>query len=863
MKTHFTLFLTASLLMAGSPIHTAAVAASDVDSVSIFAYTPDQRGLAFAYSMDQMTWTSIGNGHTFVSSDYGTWGAQKKMYTPFLTRNDAGKWICMWTVNNTANQFAIATSDNLLDWAPQEYPYMKAPNCLDPEATTEGDRCTIVFSSSDGTWYRTSTTDFYHFSNVVTANPDACLQLRKSVTVNGKSYSGTIVRAPKSLVDQLEQRSSECGKKGALYAERASDDAARFANLNGTVHADVEIDASQAKSISDKLVGIFFEDINYSADGGLYAELVQNRDFEYQPSDRGGDRNWNSTTAWSTIGAATLTIDTLSPIHPNNAHYALLNADGQGGGLQNGGFDGIVLKKGDKYNLSLFAHNITAQKMNLLIRLVQNGTVSGQTKLRVTGSSWKKISATFTASADADAAVLQIIPDTKGMTALDMISLFPQKTFRNRPNGLRPDLAQALADLHPKFMRFPGGCVAHGDGLANIYQWKETIGPLEERKPQRNIWGYHQSKGLGYYEFFQFCEDIGCEPLPVLAAGVCCQNSSTGGAGQQGGISMEAMPQYVQDVLDLIEWANGDANTTSWGKKRAQEGHPKPFNLKYIGIGNEDLISKVFEERYLMIVKAVKARYPDITVCGTVGPFYEGSDYDEGWRLARANHIDMVDEHHYASPAWYYYNRHFYDSYPRGGTRVYVGEYAAHVANRKNCVESALAEAMHLCDLERNGDVVSMASYAPLLAKAGHTQWNPNMIYFNNASFTPTVGYYAQQMFSLSSGDKYLNTQVSTDASTHAGVDERIGASSVTDSRTGYVYIKLVNALPCPVDASIAMSDAQSVFGTSGTTTADTTVLYGVPSDQHATPVRGTMSVSPKFSYTMPPYSFTVISIKK
>lgn len=288
------------------------------------------------------------------------------------------------------------------------------------------------------------------------------------------------------------------------------------------------------------------------------------------------------------------------------------------------------------------------------------------------------MTAVLKADADADHASIKVEPLGTGKVALDMISLFPQQTFKGRKNGLRADLAQTLADLKPKFMRFPGGCVAHGDGLHNIYNWKETIGPLEARKPQRNLWGYHQTKGLGYYEYFQFCEDMGCEPLPVLAAGVSCQNSSDRGHGQQGGIPMDKMPEYVQDVLDLIEWANGDAKTTKWGKLRAEQGHPAPFNLKYIGIGNEDLISKTFEERYLMIVKAVKEKYPDIVVCGTSGPWSEGSDYETGWRLAKDHKIDMIDEHYYQTPGWFIYHQDYYDQYDRNGSKVYLGEYAAH-----------------------------------------------------------------------------------------------------------------------------------------------------------------------------------------
>jgi alpha-L-arabinofuranosidase len=261
---------------------------------------------------------------------------------------------------------------------------------------------------------------------------------------------------------------------------------------------------------------------------------------------------------------------------------------------------------------------------------------------------------------------------------LDMVSLFPKKTFKNRKNGLRPDLAETVAAIRPRFIRFPGGCVAHGDGLDNIYRWKNTIGPLEARKPQPNIWRYHQSAGLGYFEYFQYCEDIGAQPLPVLAAGVPCQNSGIGpnGGGQQGGIPMSEMDEYVQEILDLVEWANGAANS-KWGKLRAEAGHPAPFNLKYIGIGNEDLISDVFEDRFTMIYKAIRQKHPEITVIGTAGPFHEGADYRQGWALATKLQVPLVDEHYYEEPGWFINNQDYYDHYDRNKAKVYLGEYAS------------------------------------------------------------------------------------------------------------------------------------------------------------------------------------------
>ena len=437
-----------------------------------------------------------------------------------------------------------------------------------------------------------------------------------------------------------------------------------------------------------------------------------------------------------------------------------------------------------------------------------------------------------------------------------MVSLFPVNTFKGRRNGLRADLAQVIADLHPRFVRFPGGCVAHGNGLHNMYRWKNTIGPLEARVPQPNIWNYHQTAGLGYFEYFQFCEDIGAEPLPVVPAGVPCQNSSHGGAGQQGGIPLCEMDDYIQEVLDLIEWANGDVKTT-WGRKRAEAGHPKPFNLKYLGVGNEDLISDVFEERFTMIFKAVKEKYPEIVVIGTAGPFNEGSDYTEGWRIGTELGVPMLDEHYYQSPGWFMNNQDFYDRYDRNKSKVYLGEYAAHIPGRQNNIETALAEAIYLTALERNADIVQFSSYAPLLAKEGHTNWNPDLIYFNNTEIKPTVGYYVQQLFGQHAGDRYYPSLL-TLSNPDEAVRKRVGASVVTDSRSGDVIVKLVNILPVSTKTTVNLTGLNVPEGD-----ASVSVLQGRPDDRNAKPSTSTLRVGNSFPVELPAYSLTVIRIKK
>lgn len=787
------------------------------DSVSLFAYATrgddGRSGLRFAWSMDGKHWFEIGQGYGYLRCDYGRWGSQKKMLDPNLKQLPGGEWLCVWKLNDH-DGYGQARSKDLIYWEAQQYP-----------------RTTSDF---EGT--------------------------RVKAKIAGHEETGTVSQVPWSVVDGLTRTYERNQYRNSLYGERPVQDKERFAGLK-PVKATVTAQPEETKEISDLLMGIFFEDINYSADGGLYAELIQNRDFEYDPSDREGDKNWNSTHSWKLEGEnATFTISTSDPIHPNNPHYAVLKTNQPGAALTNTGFDGIALKAGEKYDFSLFARIPEGSKSGkLLVRLVDaDGTVQGETTVTVSSRSWKTYKAVLTAKASADTR-LELRPQSAGEIELDMISLFPQNTFKGRKNGLRPDLAQTLADMHPRFVRFPGGCVAHGDGLKNIYQWKNTIGPLEARKPARNLWGYHQSMGLGYYEYFQFCEDIGAEPLPVLAAGVPCQNSACHGdlrGGQQGGIPMSEMGAYIQDILDLIEWANGDAKKTKWGKIRAESGHPKPFNLKYIGIGNEDLITDVFEERFTMIYLAIKEKYPEIIVVGTVGPFNEGTDYVEGWKLADKLSVPMVDEHYYQSPGWFLHNQDFYDKYDRSKkTKVYLGEYATHIPGRRANMETALTEALYLAALERNGDVVHMSSYAPLLAKDGRTQWNPDLIYFNNREVRPTTGYYVQKLYGQNAGDHYIPSQINLD-NQDGRVKLRVGSSIVRDSKTGDVIVKLVNLLPVSIETDVRLPGMDGIQSS-----ATRTVLAGAP-EATPLPVTDTIEAGTSFKQELPAYSFTVIRLK-
>ena len=571
------------------------------------------------------------------------------------------------------------------------------------------------------------------------------------------------------------------------------------------------------KAISDELIGIFFEDINNSADGGLYAELVQNGSFEYSPAERDG---WGPGTAWKQVrpghSLGTLQVRMDSPIHPNNPTYMRLHtervkefydyAGWKGFGLQNDGFDGISVKADAKYDFSVFFRNIgqAAKKVRIVLGEPQgwgkDPKVLAETTIDVNGQAWKKYSAELSSTADCKNACLQILVLNTGDLDIDQVSLMPQDTYKG--HGLRKDLAQALADLQPKFMRFPGGCVVHGggDGFWNTYRWKTTIGPKETRRGLKNTWGYHQSMGLGYYEYFQFCEDLGMEPVPILPCGVSCQGTNGGWnmwpTQAQDVVPMSEMDEWVAEAIDLIEWANGDPATNKWAKMRADAGHPKPFNLKYLGIGNEEKISPEFCERFKYLYKKVTEKYPNIVIVGTAGPgsHPENPDYEAGWKLADELGMPIIDEHYYEKNEYFLSSRQ-YDKYPRDRkTKVYLGEYAA---KDKKFID-ALAEGLYLLHVERNADVVCMTSYAPLFARKDGTQWNPDMIYYDNERPYLTCSYYVQQLFGQSSGQYFYGDCVTFEGDA-AGVQQPqenvpYGQSVILNAKTRKLYVKMVNA---------------------------------------------------------------------
>lgn len=642
-----------------------------------------------------------------------------------------------------------------------------------------------------------------------------------------------------------------------------------------SVNAQKPMQAPQGgKQISDELIGIFFEDISSSADGGLYAELLQNGSFEFNLAERDG---WGPGTAWRVIRpghslglAQALQQD---PIHPNNPNYMRLTTervrefkdyDGwKGFGLENHGFDGISVKADACYDFSFFARNVDGKDKQVRVSLVEpgkKGKVLADTVLTVNGQTWTPYTATLRANGDCRNAALRVLVLTLGVMDVDQLSLMPQDTYKG--HGLRRDLAEALEALNPKFLRFPGGCVVHGggDGFWNTYRWKTTVGPKEQRRQLKNTWGYHQSMGLGYYEYFQMCEDMNMQPVPILPCGVSCQGANGGWdmwpTQAQDVVPMQEMDEWVQDALDLIEWANGDENT-KWGKVRAAAGHPKPFGLKYLGIGNEEKISPEFVERFKYMYAKITEKHPEIVIVGTAGPgSHPGNpDYEAGWKLARELDMPILDEHYYEKHDYFETSRQ-YDSYPREGkTKVYLGEYAS----KDKKMRDALAEALYLLHVERNGDIVCMTSYAPLFARKNATNWNPDLIYFDNERPFLTCSYYVQQMFGQSSGNYYYG-----DCVTFEGEKTNMQEQSVVlNTKTRQLFVKVCNAA---ADARKVNIDLSRFSGLKKN--AVKTTLAGEPDQENnfdaqpVAPVRENVKVSKKMTVDMQPHSFVMYTIQ-
>lgn len=515
-------------------------------------------------------------------------------------------------------------------------------------------------------------------------------------------------------------------------------------------------------AISDSMYGVFFEDINYAADGGLYAELVRNRSFEFLRVD---NNNFNGMTAWTATadGGGTGTAAAVSDdarLGERNRTYlqlALTSAEGGRYGVTNAGYNtGVALKAGAKYDFSVWARSDApaGTQLSVIVRTTAGDAVAAPVELTVRGDTWTRYTATLTPTRTTDVGRLAMLAGGTGTVRLDMVSLFPRDTFRGRSNGMRKDLAEKIAALKPGFVRFPGGCLVNTNSMygydastnyerARSYQWKDTVGPVETRATNRNFWGYNQSYGIGYYEYFQFAEDIGAMALPVVPALVtgCGQNRAT--------VDEALLQRHIQDTLDLIEFANGPV-TTTWGALRAQMGHPKPFGLTHLGVGNEENLPDAFFANFVRFRAAIAAVHPDITVISNSGPDDAGGTFDQLWALNRSSNVDMVDEHYYNSPAWFLQNNARYDTYDRNGPKVFLGEFAS----LDNKLFNSLAEAHYMTGLERNADVVRLASYAPLLANIDNVQWRPDMIWFDNDESWGSTSYQVHKLFMNNVGSR-------------------------------------------------------------------------------------------------------------
>lgn len=572
-------------------------------------------------------------------------------------------------------------------------------------------------------------------------------------------------------------------------------------------------------AVQPTMYGIFFEDINYAADGGLYGELVKNRSFEFPDALMG----------WKAFGKFEVKNDGPFERCP---HYVVLNYSGHNDtatGLQNEGYFGIGIEKDEEYRFSVWAKTVSGDA-NVEVSLVDESTMEehqefATAELKVSGNEWKKYELILKSPKTVQKANLRLLLKGKNGVALEHVSLFPKHTFKDRENGMRRDLAQALYDLHPGVFRFPGGCIVEGSSLDQRYQWKNTIGPVENRPLNGNRWlstfnyrlfpDYYQSYGLGFYEYFLLSEDIGAEPLPVLNVGMACQFQNQNDPSAH--VAVKDLQPYIQDCLDLIEFANGDVNTT-WGKKRAEMGHPAPFNLKFLAVGNEQW-DDLYYERLRPFVKAIKAKYPNIKLIGTSGPDSEGEMFEKGWKAMKELKADLVDEHFYRDEHWFLSHGLRYEGYDRKGPKVFAGEYACHGKGKKwNHFETSLYEAAFMTDLERNADVVDMATYAPLFAHVDGWQWRPDMIWYDNTRMFKSISYYVQQMYACNKGTNVL--PLTMNGKSVAGQEGQDGlfASAVVDKKKGEIIVKVANTSDKAQDVTLNLNGLKGSRSATATT---------------------------------------------
>jgi alpha-L-arabinofuranosidase len=591
----------------------------------------------------------------------------------------------------------------------------------------------------------------------------------------------------------------------------------RLGAQSQTLNLDVHVNKPGAE-ISATMWGLFFEDINLGADGGLYAELVKNRSFEFDMPMMG----WKQERKKDSDATVLVINQGAQFANPRFARVDMRSAKGELL-LINEGFRGMGINKDAQYDLTLLARTIQGQPPVIRVELQSPGGVKlAGGDISVDSKDWKKYTLSLTASATEEKAKLVIIFSGAGSADIDMISLFPRATWKDRPGGLRKDLVQMLADIKPGFLRFPGGCIVEGKILDNRYQWKKTVGNVEERETIINRWNtefthrstpdYYQSFGLGFFEYFQLAEDIGAEPLPILNCGMACQFNSAEV------VPLDQLDPYIQDALDLIEFANGDEQS-KWGKLRISMGHPKPFNLKYLGVGNEQW-GEQYIERFTLFAKTIKAKYPEIKLISSAGPGPEGAMFNYLNDTLRKMNADFIDEHYYRPPEWFLKNAKRYDHYDRKGPKVFAGEYAAHVKAAAtspdlNTWQAALAEAAFMTGLERNADVVQMASYAPLFAHAEGWQWTPDLIWFDNLRSYGTPNYFVQKLYGTNKGNRVVPVLLNNETLTG---QRGLYASASIDQKTNELIIKLVNTTTTSENAVLNIRGAKKI-GLKGTVT--------------------------------------------
>jgi len=618
-------------------------------------------------------------------------------------------------------------------------------------------------------------------------------------------------------------------------------------------------------TIAPTMWGVFFEDINFGADGGLYAELVKNRSFEFPIAMMG----WDEERVNYQKGRI-LIINRSD--NSNNARFARITINNPEGNfsLSNEGFRGMGFHKEKQYDLSMMIRSGNPKDIKIKLQLLNYaGKVIGNGLVENFSQDWKKYSATITTSDTAQRGRLNLIFEGQGVIDIDMISLFPHDTWKNRPGGLRNDLVQKIADLKPGFVRFPGGCIVEGRELTNRYQWKTTVGNVTDRKLIMNRWNvefpgraapdYYQSFGLGFYEYFLLSEDVGAEPLPILNCGMACQFNS----GEV--VAMDELQPYIDDALDLIEFANGSI-TTKWGKIRNEMGHPAPFNMKFIGVGNEQWEPQ-YIERYKVFEKAILSKYPNIKIVSGAGPYAEGEYFNYAWKELKQLKPALIDEHYYKSPKWFFNNAGRYDNYERTGPKVFAGEYAAHSkdnpdAESRNNWESALAEAAFMTGLERNADLVQMCSYAPLFGHVDAWQWRPDLIWFDNLNSMATPNYYVQKLFSTNKGTYVVAITENDKAIT--GKDS-LYSSAVIDEQKGELIIKIVNSASISQQVELELKGCKMSKTEAIAQTLATNDIYSynkvVELEKLKPDEKKLLINTNKFNHSLPAYSVSVLRI--